>query len=61
MKKVTFGLIWLLFVLTILYPAGTLIAACFGYDFELISILAFSGIIALLSACTVILDLFLRT
>lgn len=60
MKKVTFGLIWLLFVLTILYPAGTLIAACFGYDFELISILAFSGIIALLSACTVILDLFFK-
>lgn len=57
MKKVTFGLIWLLFALTILYPAGTLITACFGYDFVLISVLAFSGIIAFLSVCTVILDI----
>lgn len=60
MKKVTFVLIWLLFVLTILYPAGTLIAACFGYNFELISILAFSGIIAFLSVCTVACTLILE-
>lgn len=56
-KKATFGLIWLLFALTLLYPAGTLLAACFGYKFELISVLAFSEIIALLSVCAVILDL----
>ena len=57
MKIAALCLILLLFALTILYPAGTLIVAYFGYDFELISVLAFSGIIALLSVCTVILDL----
>lgn len=57
MKKATFVLIWLLFALTMLYPAGALIAVCFGYTFELTSILAFSGIIAFLSIGIVILDL----
>lgn len=57
MKKATSGLIWLLFVLTILYPAGTLIAAYFGYTFELISVSAFAAAIAVLSVCAVVLDL----
>lgn len=57
MQKVTFALIWLLFGLTILFPAGTLIAFCFGYTFELKNTLAFAGIIALISVCTVVLHL----
>ena len=57
MKKAISGFIWLLFVLTILYPAGSLIAACFGYTFELISVSAFAIAIAALSVCTVVLDL----
>lgn len=56
MKKVKVILTWLLFVLTILYPAGVLITAVLGYDFELISISAFTFIIALLAVCIVILD-----
>ena len=47
----------LLFVLTILYPAGIIITACFGYSFELISVSAFAIAIAALSVCTVVLDL----
>ncbi len=46
MKK---AFIWLLFVLTILFPAGTVIAACFGYTFKLISVSAFAVAIAALS------------
>lgn len=46
----------LLLVLTILYPAGVLITACFGYSFELISISAFAVAIAVLSVCLVVLD-----
>lgn len=57
MKKVTFGLMWLLFILTILYPASTLIAVCFGYAFRLTSVSAFSGIMAFLSVCIIILNL----
>ena len=57
MKKAISGLILLLFALTGLYPAGTLIAACFGYNFEVINVPVFSVIIALLSVCAVILDL----
>ena len=56
MKKVQFLLMWLLFILTILYPAGVLITASFGYDFELISISAFAIVIAVLSVCIVVLD-----
>ncbi len=55
MKKVRCFLMWLLFVLTVLYPAGTLIADCFGNSFELISIFAYAMVIAILSFCTVIL------
>ena len=56
MKKVQFLLMWLLFILTILYPAGVLITASFGYVFELISISAFAIVIAVLSVCIVVLD-----
>lgn len=53
MKKAISGFLWLLFVLTILYPAGSLIAACFGYTFELISVSAFAIAIAVLSISVV--------
>lgn len=49
MKKAIPILMCLLFLLTILYPAGLIIAFSLGYSFELISIIAFSVIIALLS------------
>ncbi len=48
MKK---AFIWLLFVLTILFPAGTVITACFGYTFKLISVSAVAVAIAALSVC----------
>lgn len=60
MKKASSMLIYSLFALTVLYPAGFLITACFGYSFELISISAFAAVIAFLSACTVVLDLIFR-
>ena len=47
---------WLLFILTTLYPVGVLITACFGYGFELISISAFAIVLAILSVCIVVLD-----
>lgn len=57
MKKAISILMCLLFVLTILYPAGVIITACLGYSFELISVSAFAIAIAVLSVCIVILDL----
>lgn len=56
MKKVASILTWLLFILTILYPAGTLITVCFGYGFELISISAFAIALAVLSVCIIVFD-----
>ena len=56
MKKVKYILMWLLFILTILYPSGVLITAGFGYDFELISISAFAIIIAVLSVGLVVFN-----
>ena len=56
MKKVKSILMWLLFILTILYPSGVLITAGFGYDFELISISAFAIIIAVLSVGLVVFN-----
>lgn len=47
----------LLFVLTVLYPVGGLICACFGYTFELISLPIYSLVIAILSVCVVVLAL----
>lgn len=57
MKKAMSSLVCLLLVLTILFPAGTLASACFGYTFELISVSAFAVAIAVLSVCAVVLDL----
>lgn len=56
MKKAISVLTFLLFVLTAIYPAGTLTAAFIGYSFELISVSAFAVAIAVLSLCVVILD-----
>jgi len=56
-KKAISVLMCLLFALTILYPTGVIVTACFGYRFTLISISAFSVALAVLSVCIVILDL----
>lgn len=57
MKKAISILMCVLLSLTILYPAGVVITACFGYSFELISVSAFAIALAVLSVCIVILDL----
>lgn len=54
MNKATLILCFLLFALIALFPAGVFISACFGCTFELISISAFSIIIAILSICIVV-------
>ena len=54
MKKAIIILGCLLFALIVLYPAGVLISACFGYTFELISVPAFAIITAAVSACMVV-------
>ena len=56
MKKVISFLVCLLFTLTALYPAGSLIASCFGYSFKLMGIPVFAVSSAILSICIVILD-----
>lgn len=56
MKKTIFVLICVLFVMTILYPAGVLITNSCGYDLELISVSAFVIAIAVLSVGIVVLD-----
>ncbi len=56
MKKTASIIMWLLFILIILYPSGILIASCFGYGFELISISAFAAAIAVLSVGIVVHD-----
>lgn len=48
MKKFLSFLIGLLFLLTVLYPAGALLAACFGYRFEPMGVSAFSTATAVL-------------
>lgn len=53
-KKVISFLLCLLFVLTILFPVGALVSSCFGYTFQLTSILSVSVITALISVFTVI-------
>ena len=50
-------LICLLFAMTILYPIGTIIAACLGYGFKLVSVPAFAVMIAVLSVYIVVMDL----
>lgn len=57
MTKAKTTLICLLFGLTVLYPVGSLLAACLGYSFELKSMAAFVITIALLSVGLVVLDL----
>lgn len=57
MKKAISILMCLLFGLTILYPAGVIITACIGYNFELISVSAFAIALAALSVCVIVLDL----
>ena len=57
MKKAISILICLLFVLTILYPAGIITTACIGYNFELISVSAFAIALAALSVCVIVLGL----
>lgn len=57
MKKAMSILMCLLFALTILYPTGVIITACFGYSFELGSVSVFSIAIVVLSVCIVVLDL----
>lgn len=57
MKKATTVLSCILFAFIILFPAGVVVSACFGYTFELINVLAFSIVIAVLSVCTAIFSL----
>ena len=54
MRKAMAFLLCLLFTMTILFPVSALVSACFGYTFELTSVLAFSVIIAVISVFTVI-------
>ena len=61
MKKAVSILMCLLFVLTILYPAGVITTACIGYSFELISVSAFAIALAALSVCVIVLDLICKT
>lgn len=56
MKKAISILMCVLFMLTILYPAGIIITACLGYRFELISVSVFAVAIALLSVWIIVLD-----
>ena len=57
MKKVIKFLLCLLFALTLLFPVGALVSACFGYAFELTSFLAVSVIMAVISVFTVIFSI----
>jgi len=56
MKKAIGILMYLLIALTVLYPAGVIITSFFGYRFELISVSAFAIVLAVLSACILVLD-----
>lgn len=55
MKKAISVLPCLLFALTIFFPVGALVSACFGYTFQLTNVLATSVIIAVISVFTAIL------
>lgn len=50
-------MMWILFLLILLFPSGVIVAAIFGYVFELISVSGVALGIALFSVCTVIFDL----
>lgn len=58
MKKALSFLKCVLFGLTILYPAGVILTACWGYTFELFSMPAFAIAIAVFSVGVVVLDIF---
>ena len=57
MRKAMTFLLCLLFTMTILFPVGALVSACFGYTFELTSFLSVSVIIAVISVFTVIFSI----
>ena len=57
MKKAISVLLCLLFALTIFFPVGALVSACFGYTFQLTNVLAASVIIAVISVFTAILSI----
>jgi len=57
MKKAISSLICLLFVMTVLFPAGVLVSAYFGYVFKLLSALVVAVATALISVFAVVLDL----
>ena len=60
MKKAVSVLLFLLFGLTVLYPAGVILTGCFGYHFALFSIPGFVIGLAALSVLVVVLDLACR-
>ena len=60
MKKAVSILLFLLFGLTVLYPAGVIITACFGYHFALFSVPGFAIGLAALSGLAMVLDLACR-
>lgn len=51
MKKSICGFVWLLALLTVFFPLGTLISDCFGYTFEFTGISVFAVITAVVSVC----------
>ena len=57
MKRTISILICVLFVLVVLFPLGIVLASCFDYTFELISVPAFAIVIAALSICVVVLGI----
>ena len=56
MKRAMQCLLYLLFVLISLFPAGAVLCQCFGYRFELANVPAFSIAVAAISVCAIVLD-----
>lgn len=56
MKKTVSVLSWVHFILIAFLPFGTLLFSCFGYTFELVSVIAFAIVTALLSICFAVLS-----
>ncbi|MBR3974907.1 MAG: hypothetical protein IKJ88_03500 [Clostridia bacterium] len=57
MKKAISVLPCLLFALTIFFPVGALVSACFGYTFQLTNVFAASVVITVTSVFTAILSI----
>lgn len=57
MKKTTSVLICVLSALLLFYPAGVVVAACFGDSFRLASVPGYAAAIALAAVCALILSL----